>query len=128
MTDIQNLLKDMIQLKKWDDGAITLQCAEQDGSYKHFEFATLDEMIKFMRDLITEFKENMQVMYRPVQEPVEEYWPERVDLLLATQVTAATIGMMLDFVDKWYPERSWNKQLLADIDGALSKVADNGRT
>ena len=123
MTDIPNLLKDLIQLDKWDNGVITMQCANQDGSYKHFEFATLDEMIQFMRDMVDIVKENIEVLCRPIQEPIVEYMPERIDLVLATQVTQCTTGMMLDFIDKHYPEIAWNKQLLADIDSALSKEA-----
>jgi hypothetical protein len=126
MTDIEIMLKDTIQLEKWDDGVITMQCAKQGGSYLHFEFATLDEMIPFIRDLVTEVKENMQIMYRPIQEPMDEHIQERCDILLAIQVNQAAITLILDTIDKYYPERKWNKQLLADIDGALSKVTDNG--
>ena len=123
MTDIEIMLKDTIQLEKWEDGVITMQCSKQDGSYLHFEFATLDEMIPFISDLLTEIKENMQIMYRPIQEPMDEHIQERCDTLLAIQVNQAAITLILDTIDKWYPEKAWNKQLLADIDSALSRGA-----
>jgi len=113
------MIKDYIQLEKWDDGVITIECANQDGTFRHFEFSDVNALIQFARDLLKESEANIEISCRPIQEPMGEYCQDWADLMLAAKLLSDTAKLIVDFILTHYPERTWNQELLEAVYNAV---------
>jgi hypothetical protein len=117
--DKPNLMRDYLKLDKLDDGVITMDWISPGGDCQHYEYYELKNLEEFLRDLSVIVQEDIELLYRPIQEPMEEYIREREDLLLGTQLLSDSMRIIVDFLLAYYPEYSWNTQLLEAVDQAL---------
>ena len=94
---------------------ITIQCANQDGTFRHFEFSDVNALIQFACDLLKESEASIEISCRPIQEPMVEYIQDWADLMLAAKLLSDTVKLIVDFIHTHYPERTWNPALLEAV-------------
>jgi len=98
-----------------EDGLLDLIWIDDDGGQFHNVFYDLTEISEYLGDLCEFARDNLNILHRPIQEPIEENWQDYYDIYLVTLCLCEVCDKLHNYIRKRWPELNWNRALRSDI-------------
>ena len=114
----KDFVKKHIQLVK-GEGVLDLIWIYDDGSQEHNVFYEFLDVLEYAVDLGQIFKEQVSILYRPIQEPIAENLDDYYDTCLIIICLYEVFMMINGYIMERWPELRWNGALQSDISQVL---------